>query len=195
MLRDMSQLLQTAPSLPAWRGLSYPDPGRVLSARLPSSCRVMLPLVPCSRCRAHRHLSPSGLSLGFLPARAAAAPQATALGRLPHGPHHPCGAQAPLQGPVISCHRDCLPSCPGHGLQDALPVCAGAASQAALHNRYGPARPLCGDVTAGAAAGAGDKSLKGGGDAWGQLSFSPSCSQTHKCLGVLWLAAKRAEQT
>lgn len=37
-------------------------------------------LVPCSDCRAHHRLSPSGLSLGFLPARAAPAPQAAALG-------------------------------------------------------------------------------------------------------------------
>lgn len=142
MLRDVSQLLQTGSEPSGMEGavVSRPWEGAQCRAPFPVSGDAALPaLAPCSGCRAHRRLSSSGLSLGFLPARAAAAPQAAALGRLPHGPHHPCGTQAPFQGPVISCHCDRLPSCPGHGLQDALPACAGAASQAALHNRYSPA--------------------------------------------------------
>lgn len=62
------------------------------------------------------------------------------------------------------------------------------------HFTTGTTQPLCGDVTAGAAAGAGDKSRKGGGDAMGLLSIRPGQFQTPKCLGVLWLAAKRTEQ-
>lgn len=62
------------------------------------------------------------------------------------------------------------------------------------HFTTGTAWPLCGAVTAGREAGVGDKSWKGGGDAQGQLSINPGRSQTHKCSGVCWLAAKRAEQ-
>lgn len=40
---------------------------------------------------------------------------------------------------------------------------------------------------------AGDKSWAGGDNALGQFSISLSHSWTDKCLGVLWLAAKRAE--
>ena len=184
-----------APSPPAWRALSYPDPGRVHSAGLPSLCRVTLLSLPW-RLAPDAVLTAASLHQAYL-WDSYQRVQQQLLKRQPladspmvptiHAGHRPLSrAQSSPATATVS-----LPAQDTASKTLSLPV---QEQPAKPHFTTGTARPLCGALAAGAAAEAGDKSWKGGGDAQGHLSISPGHSQAHKCLGVLWLAAKRAEQ-